>query len=184
MGIEYKSRQTEPAEPMRQGDKGGRMTATAFHIRIATAQDAATIHRIVHACIDTTFPRYYPAGVPQYFRVYHNVESIREDAAAGEVWLLESDNKVVGTVTVSGSEIARLYVLPECQGKGYGRALMNVAEQIAQPTGRCYAEAALPAVAFYLKCGYRIDAFNTYETDSGDVLCWPVMVKDCLNRPK
>ena len=54
----------------------------------------------------------------------------------------------VGTVTLKNHEICRLFVLPAHQKKGYGRRLMDFAEQkIFECTDICRFDASLPAKA-------------------------------------
>ena len=61
----------------------------------------------------------------------HSVEAqteyLRREMAAGKrVWML-IDESPVGIVSVQGSLIENLYILPEFQGKGYGTILLHFA---------------------------------------------------------
>ena len=61
-------------------------------------------------------------------------EYLRREMAAGKrVWML-MDESPVGLVSVQGSLIENLYILPQCQGKGYGTKLLHFA--MAQCGGR------------------------------------------------
>jgi D-alanine-D-alanine ligase len=87
-------------------------------------------------------------------------------------YVLEVDGSVVGWVcwgptpcTVGSYDIYWLGVDPACQGKGYGRKLMDFAEeQIRSAGGRLYIvetsgrESYLPTRAFYEKIGYTLSA--------------------------
>lgn len=98
---------------------------------------------------------------------------------AGEVYLLFDGGTAVGTVTLHGMEITRLYVPPEYQGKGYGRVLLDFAERaIGGIWGKIRIEASLPAGALYWKRGYQVTDFQTERQENGDVLCWNIMERE------
>lgn len=98
---------------------------------------------------------------------------------AGSVYLLLNEKQLaVGTVTLKNHEICRLFVLPAHQKKGYGRRLMDFAEQkIFECTDICRFDASLPAKAIYIKRGYRESAYHIIPTENGDFLCYDVMQK-------
>ena len=98
----------------------------------AIAGDFETVQQITQETIRAVYPRYYPAGAVDFFCRHHSDESIRGDIASGKVYLLFDEGKAAGTVTVSGNGINRLFVLPQCQHRGYGRALLDFAEQVSQ----------------------------------------------------
>ena len=83
-------------------------------------------------------------------------EYIRDEIAKGKVFYMLLDGKPVGVVSLQGSLIENLYVLPDEQQKGYGTRLLR--EMIAQCDG-------VPTLwvlsnneranAFYRKHGFR-----------------------------
>jgi len=147
-------------------------------IRQANLADLKTVTEIVQHTINAIYPRYYPAGAVDFFLSYHDGASISDDIAAQCVYIIEADGVMVGTVTVKGAEISRIYVPPERQGNGYGAALFDFAEQkVAAAHDKIRVEASLPAKAFYLKRGYREIEYFTYLTESGDYLAYDVMEK-------
>ena len=95
----------------------------------AAADDFETVRQITQETIRAVYPAYYPAGAVDFFCRHHSDESISADIASGKVYLLRDDETVVGTVTISGNGINRLFVLPQHQHRGYGRALLDFAEQ-------------------------------------------------------
>lgn len=138
----------------------------------------AEVARITKDTISAVYPHYYPAGVVEFFLDWHKDEKILADIQAGEVFLLLDEGRAVGTITLHGEEITRLYALPRCQGKGYGRALLDFGEEAAgRVYGKIKVEASLPAKGLYLRRGYRETGFFTEEAANGDVLCWDVMEK-------
>ena len=89
-------------------------------MKIVTANinDFDDVRWITETTITAVYPHYYPAGAVEFFCRHHSDDKIKADIDAGCVYLLEDEGRIVGTVTVSGNHINRLFVLPECQHKG------------------------------------------------------------------
>ena len=129
----------------------------------ATAADFETIRRITQETIRTVYPRYYPAGAVDFFLAHHNDAAIERDIRKNIVFLCISDNgDAVGTVTVSGNEIGRLFVLPDRQ-------------EIARNNEFAVLDVSFSAKAIYLKRGYEAVGWHVIETETGDFLCFDEM---------
>ena len=142
----------------------------------ATTEHFRDVRRITRETITAIYPRYYPAGAVQFFLDHHSDEPIQADIASGRVYLLCADGVATGTVTISGNEILRLFVLPENQRRGYGKALLDFAENIILKNSQTVViDASLPAKPIYKKRGYRETEYHTIRTQNGDFLCYDVM---------
>lgn len=150
-----------------------------MEIRKALPEDLPVVGGITRRTIAAVYPHYYPTGVVDFFFNWHKDEKIAHDICAGRVYLLlEPGGQAVGTVTLHEAELNRLFVLPEYQGKGYGRLLLDFGEKaIGQRYGKIVLDASLPGKAIYLKRGYHVTNFMTERQENGDVLCWDVMEK-------
>ena len=147
-----------------------------MNIRIANEFDFEYVKRITQTTIKTVYPKYYPSGAVQFFCDHHSDEKILEDIKANRVYLIENEENEVGTVTICGNEINRLFVFTKYQHMGYGRALMDFAEKmISKETDTVVLDASLPAKKIYLLRGYKETAYNIIKTDNGDYLCFDVM---------
>ena len=81
-------------------------------------------------------------------------------------------------MSIKENDICRLFVLPEFQGKGYGRELLDFAEnEIAKKYEEIMLDASLPAKRIYLKRGYKEKESHIINANYGDFLCYDVMVK-------
>lgn len=136
------------------------------------------VKQITHETISAIYPHYYPMGVVDFFLAHHSDEHIMEDIRAGVVYLLMHDNGPVGTVTIKGNEINRLFVLPQHQRKGFGRQLLDFAEEmIFMSHSTICLSSSLPAKRTYLNRGYIPLEAHQIVTENGDVLCYDWMQK-------
>lgn len=144
----------------------------------ADMKDFYKVKRITQTAIKEIYPRYYPEGAVEFFLSHHSDSSIVGDIGSGCVFLcLDEWGDAVGTVTVRGNEILRLFVLPKHQGKGLGRELLNFAEQtVAAEHEEAVIDASLPAKGIYLKRGYKETGYNIIPAGE-DFLCYDVMKK-------
>ena len=152
----------------------------------SSISDLEAIKSITAKTINCVYPRYYPRDAVDFFLNHHSEKSIITDIESGSVYLcFDLKNNAVGTVTIKANEICRLFVLPEHQGKGYGRALLEFAEKrIAESYDSILIDASLPAKAIYLKRGYSSTEFHSIKTENCDYLCYDVMIKRCGRKKK
>lgn len=148
-------------------------------IRQAKTTDFDAVKHITQTTIRAVYPKYYPEGAVDFFSQHHSDGRILADLEAGKVYILENDGRLAGTVTIDTNHINRLFVLPDCQRKGFGRMLMDFAEEkILAQYGKIELDASFPAKQIYLKRGYKETEYNIIETGNGDKLCYDVMVKE------
>lgn len=123
--------------------------------RIATESDVPTLGRLINAAY----------VVERFFKVGDRItaDGVREQQAKGTFLILESDDEAVGSVYVElrgeRGYIGLLAVDPARQGGGYGRALMNAAEEYCRSNGADHADLRVVNLreelpAFYRRLGY------------------------------
>ena len=146
----------------------------------ATTEEINSVKEITRSTISAVYPHYYPKGAVDFFLKHHGDDKIIKDISRDCVYVMSVENIDVGTVTINENEINRLFVLPEFQGKGYGSALLDFAEnKIAEDYSEIILAASLPAKKLYQKRGYTETSFDTIHTDNGDLLCYDMMKKYC-----
>ena len=150
-------------------------------IRKAEITDLKQIREIVKATISVIYPHYYPRGAVEFFLNHHCEDNILDDIKNNRVFLcMDKGEAVVGTVTVKKNELCRLFVLPQYQGKGYGREMMDYAEKIiSERYSEIFLDASLPAKRLYRNRGYEEIQYQTIHTFNNDFLCYDVM-KKCI----
>lgn len=93
--------------------------------------------------------------------------------------VLKIDENTVATGCFVDNHITRVYVLPECQKKGYGTFIMKTIEtQIGEKYDKAYLDASLSAAALYEKLGYLTIKHECYPVENGVILAYEVMEKE------
>lgn len=150
----------------------------------ATADNIDCIYEIVQNTVMTIYPKYYPREVVDFFCGLHNRENIEKDVEKGNVGILLSDDKtVVGTGSHEGNHITRVYVLPECQGKGYGSFMMQcLEEEIGAKYHTVQLDASLPACRLYEHRGYHTIKHESWTVENDVILVYEIMEKPLPGR--
>lgn len=67
------------------------------------------------------------------------------------------DNRILGTASLDGGAVRAVFVAPDAQGRGIGRALMAEVERMAAAAGvvMLTLQSSLTAVGFYGTLGFR-----------------------------
>lgn len=147
-------------------------------IKLAEMTDLDMVLQITHVTISEIYSHYYAEGVVQFFLEHHSRENVLLDIEDGIVWLLEEEDCLVGTVTIKGNAVNRLFVLPEYQFRGYGSQLMDFAEdKIAKQFTHVHIDSSLAAKEMYLKRGYQQKRTCRIPADNGDILVYDEMEK-------
>jgi len=148
-------------------------------IKQAYKEDLQVVKYITVETINQIYPHYYPKGAVDFFLEHHNDKNILTDIGAGKVFLyVNDDGQPVGTVSIKENDICRLFVLPKYQGKGYGRELLDFAENIiAKNYKEILLDASLPAKRIYLRRGYKEKESHIIEAYYDDFLCYDIMAK-------
>ena len=145
-------------------------------IRTAVPADVEAIHAIVQASIQDAYPPCYGRAEVAAFCRLHDEGSIAADVRSGRVRVVCASGRIVGTGTLDGNHITRVFVLPEEQGKGYGTQIMDALERAAKPYGTAVLDTSIPAKAIYLHRGYRVSGMETWHVDAH--ACFPAFKLD------
>lgn len=128
--------------------------------------------------IRTVYPKYYPAEVVEFFLQLHSREHTQEGVESGNRGVLMVDGEIVGVGCADGNHITSVYVLPECQGRGYGSHILDcLEERIAQEHDIAVLDASLPATMLYEHRGYKTTGHGVLDVDNGVKLVYEIMEK-------
>ncbi len=150
-----------------------------MNIKLACLSDLETIKVIIHTTISEVYPHYYSKGAVDFFLEHHNADNIVNDIKSKCVFIcMDLNQNAVGTVTIKGNEILRLFVMPQYQGKGFGGKLLEYAENVISSNyNEIKIDASFPAKSIYLKKGYKETEYHIIQTQNKDCLCYDVMIK-------
>lgn len=139
---------------------------------------AKEITDLVHKTVRKIYPKYYAPEVADFFCMLHSKERILSDILAGNVWVLTCDGRIVGTGSLDENHVSRVYVLPECQGKGYGARIMTELEkEIGKGYDCVVVEASLSSCCFYEHLGYHTVKHEGMSLFNDAILVYDVMEK-------
>ena len=160
-------------------------------LRLATGSD---IHRIQEVAEKTWPASYRDIISPEQIRYMLNSMYSREKIEAAiqdpkqAFWLAEENGKTLGFCGIEHdrpepgfTRIHKLYILPETQGSGLGKLLLDQVESEAVKHGNyklhLNGNKHNKAIGFYQKQGFRVDYDEVIEIGNGFVMDDFVMVK-------
>lgn len=144
----------------------------------ATLNEAEQVYNLVQETIKTVYVNYYPQEVVDFFCNLHSKENIISDIENGCVSVLYSSDEIVGTGSVKDNHITRVFVLPQHQGEGYGRFIMQCIESVLMKSyDTAIIDSSLPACSFYEKNGYKTFKHEKIACENNKVLVYEVMEK-------
>ena len=125
-------------------------------IREFQRADLAAVKALVHQTITRCYPGHYGPEAVRFFIDYHSDEAILRDARKGRTIVLDKAGRILGTGTIVGAEIKRVFVNPVFQKQGWGRRIVQHLEETAARAGveTVKLDASLPSKAFYDRLGY------------------------------
>jgi GNAT superfamily N-acetyltransferase len=120
-------------------------------IRQANAEDLEEIIDLVHKTTLYSYSKDYSKEAIDYFIEYHSPENIGHDIESGFALVLVQDDLVVSTGTLLGTNIRRVFTLPQYQGQGFGNKVMESLENEAKNRNLNFLDlhSSLPGKTFY-----------------------------------
>jgi len=102
-----------------------------------------------------------------------------DDAENSYVVVLEADGEVIGTGTLSGTTIGRVFVEPSRQGLGWGKVIMRRLEEQAQANGVQTVDlsSSLVTKPFYDVLGYTVQEEKSIPLENDRELRYYAMIK-------
>jgi len=153
--------------------------------QLALIEDVDSIMDIFIACTDVMVA----AGIDQWNYTYPTHKVVTQDINKKEAYVFKENDKCLATITLNAEQdeqyqtinwsfssekvfvIHRLAVHPEAQGRGFGKQLCLLAEQVAKERGHevirldAYSENTI-SNQLYLRLGYQIADGYCYFHDN------------------
>ena len=141
-------------------------------IREFREADLIPVRRLIHQTIDGCYSGVYPPRAVQFFKEFHSEEKIMDRHRKGEILVVEQEGNLIATGAIVGGDIFGVFVHPEFQHCGHGRALMCQLENRAKARGCKESElsVSLPSKGFYESLGYKMLEKSSIDVGGGQHL--------------
>ena len=135
-----------------------------MEIRRFQPEDAAETAQMIAKTLIISNSKDYSEEYIERIIVSHSAEIIRERANDGHMYIVCDDSRIIGCGAIAGywgsiteSILLTIFVLPEYQGKGVGKQIIQTLEQdeFFLRANRIEIPASITAVEFYKKMGYN-----------------------------
>lgn len=139
---------------------------------------ASDIFELIHMTIKDVYTKYYPDEAVKFFLELHSKENILNDILKGKVYALTLKQDIIGTGTLDGDHVKRVFVLPRFQRQGFGTLILDSLEaEIIKNHGAVWLETSLPAGKFYHNRGYITKGYEEYQLENNKVLAYEIMCR-------
>ncbi len=142
--------------------------------------DLENVKELINRTISISYNGFYVKEVMNYFDMYNWDGNILKAARDGCVVVVEAHGKIVGTGSVMGNVISRVFVDPGYQKQGLGKMIMKELERRAATNGvkTVQLRALANAKKFYESTGYSTVDKGLVEVDNGRHLDYYQMEKE------
>ncbi len=156
-------------QTQRQGGK-------AMHIRRFEARDAQAVSDVIVTTLRVSNTRDYSREAMEELVNRMQPEDVMKRASWTHFYVAEEEGKIVGCGAIGPywdktdeSSLFTIFVLPQCQGKGIGRKIVETLEQdeFALRAKRIEIPASITGLPFYQKLGYTFKEGRAQVDDEG-----------------
>lgn len=138
-------------------------------VRDFELSDLEYVKDLVKRTINICYRDVYCKEIMDFFDMFHWDGNILKTAQDGYIVVAEVQGKIVGTGSLIGGAILRVFVDPSHQKQGLGRMIMNELEMRATANGvkTVQLRALANAKKFYESLGYLTVTEGLVEVDNG-----------------
>ena len=133
-------------------------------IRKFKEEDAQEVSRLIIKTLRISNTKDYPAEMMEELALRMRPDNILDRASRTHFYVVEDDDAIVGCGAIGPywdkedeSTLFNIFVLPECQGRGIGKKIVETLEQdsYALRAKRIEVPASITGLPFYLRIGYQ-----------------------------
>lgn len=150
-----------------------------IRLRTMKTTDLAAVYALVQNTIAVSYAGVYPPEAIEFFKNHHSRENILNDLARGYIVVAESGGLLLGTGTIIGTSIRRVFINPEYQHHGIGKIIANKLERKAGAAGLAKLDlsASLKSRQFWEAMGFVANAEFALAVANGQKLIFYEMTK-------
>ena len=134
--------------------------STPAHTRVRRFRpsDVGSLRHLICETIDVSYSGVYSPRAVAFFKAFHAERKIIERGQVGTLLVAGRDGEIVATGSLVDGEIFAVFVHPDHQQAGLGKALMKALEDRARASGarESVLSVSLPSKRFYQGLGYEI----------------------------
>jgi phosphoglycolate phosphatase len=149
------------------------------NLRPMTKTDIDAVYDLVQTTINISYAQIYPREAIDFFEHHHSVENILKDLERGYIVVAELEGKIIGTGTLVGNSVRRVFVNPLNQGKGIGILVYKELERKAKADGftQLTLDSSLKSRTFWASQGFVLVQEFAMPVDNGQNLIYFEMAK-------
>jgi len=150
-----------------------------MEIRQMKVDDLRSVFILIQNTIEIAYRDVYPAEAVEFFKNYHREGMIRQDALSGYTVVAELRGVLLGTGTLLGTNIRRVFVSLDNQYKRVGKSIVQCLEKEAAQKGidTLDLSASLTARQFWESAGYILQKEESILVANGKELRFYNMIK-------
>ena len=143
-----------------------------IRIRPFRQSDARALRRLICETIDVSYAALYPPRALAFFKDFHGEREIEERSRNGTLLVAEENGELMATGSLVDGEIFAVFVRPQRQQAGLGKALMKALEEQARANGvtESLLSVSLASKRFYEGLGYQIVEARSKDLGKGQRL--------------
>lgn len=152
-------------------------------LRVFRSEDLDQVKSLIDKTIDANYSHYPVEFINYWKNNIHSERSILSDSRTGFLVIAELNRIIVGTGTLLGNEISRVFVTPNFQRKGIGKLIMHNLEQRAAESEIMvvYLTSTAVSKAFYESLGYSVIDGEVCSSEGSPAIGYFRMKKSLVN---
>jgi GNAT superfamily N-acetyltransferase len=127
-----------------------------IRLRQMKVTDLAAVYALVQNTIAVSYADVYPPEAIEFFKNHHSKENILKDLKDGYIMTVEAGGQILGTGTLQGTNVRRVFISPQYQRQGIGKIIAEKLERKARANGLAKLElsASLKSREFWEAMGF------------------------------
>jgi citrate lyase synthetase len=144
--------------------------------------DLQSVYRLVQETLEISYHAIYPIEAIQFFKEYHQEKNVLKDFQSGYTVVAESGGNILGTGTLLGTNIRRVFIHPAHQGQGMGRSIYHHLEKraVQNKLPGLDLSSSLKAKEFWESLGFTIFKEFSLPVANGQKLDYFEMIKNLV----
>ena len=148
-------------------------------------EDLIKVKYLIDEVTNFTYQSQIPKEGYEYLKSkMWTLEIIKKDAREGYTIVVSDNDKIIGTGTIVGNYISKIYIKPEYHGRGIGKLVVECLEKKAKSKGVkiIFLASNVTAEKFYTKLGYITTENREINTPNGYIFKMSWMKKETQQK--